>query len=569
MTPEELKDPLQLITEKILYLMTDFKKKTFSLPLLLDQSHHNLQSFQYLCHALSNNLQKVAATQLAYREETSMLGLSLANSCQEDLALPIDLKHPLFQALNQFYLLTTKHWTLLLDTMEYSDPQVRKRVQFFGKQLIQALSPANFLTTNPEVLLETLNSRGNNILMGLHHCLLDLEKGEIPGMGNHCLEPKFRLGQELATTAGKVIFRNAMMELIQYAPQTSKVQALPLLIIPPWINKYYILDLSPKNSLIAWLVAQGMTVFVISWVNPDAGFAQKDLWDYLQEGPLTAITLIQKQLSVQKVNTLGFCIGGTLLALLLAYQKAQQEDSICSATFLATLMDFSEPGDLAVFVDEEQITQLEKEMQAKGYLSGKFMASSFLSLRANDFIWQPFIKNYLHGKKSSLLDVLFWNADTTNMPAAMQSQYLRWMYLHNDLVKPGKIRLNERPIDIRNLTVPTFFLSTEKDHIAPWKSTYKGFQLMQGPKRFVLGGSGHIMGIIHAPPGEKYGYKTNDSNTSNPEEWLSQAKYNPGSWWPEWLLWLQIYSGSLVPAPLEEELPFPPLMEAPGSYVLR
>jgi polyhydroxyalkanoate synthase subunit PhaC len=358
------------------------------------------------------------------------------------------------------------------------------------------------------------------------------------------------------------------MELIQYTPTTTEVRAIPLLIIPPWINKYYILDLSTRNSLVRWLVEQGISVFIISWVNPDAGHAKKGLYDYLQEGPRTAIDVIKKQLDIPKVNTLGFCIGGTLLTTLLAYNKAHKDNSIHSATFLATMIDFSDPGDLAVFIDEAQIQKLEQEMESKGYLPGAMMASSFNSLKANDLIWSFFIKNYLQGKNPLPFDILHWNSDSTNMPATMHSQYLRWMYLQNDLIKPGAIQLNGTPIDVSKITTPTFFLSTEKDHIAPWKTTYIGFQMMKGPKRFVLGGSGHIAGIINAPVIKKYGYRTNASTKSTVDDWYAQSKPHQGSWWPEWLKWLNKYSGHLTPASNLTNVVYPPLVDAPGTYVL-
>jgi len=379
----------------------------------------------------------------------------------------------------------------------------------------------------------------------------------------------FKLGINLATTPGKVVFRNNMMELIQYTPQTENVKSVPLLIIPPWINKYYILDLSPNNSLIRWLVEQGLTVFIISWVNPDKRYARKNLYNYLKGGPLTAINVIKKQLQVNEVNTMGFCIGGTLLSILLAYNKVHQDNSVRSATFLASMIDFSEPGDIAVFIDEQQIKKLEEEMDSTGYLAGKFMASSFNSLRANDLIWSFFIKNYLHGKNPVPFDILYWNADSTNMPATMHSQYLRWMYLNNDLIKPGKIRLNHTPIDVTKIDVPAFFLSTEKDHIAPWKTTYLGFQLMKGPKQFVLGGSGHIAGVINSPLTGKYNYRINPSTNFSPEHWLEHAIIQNGSWWPEWLKWLEPYSGEAIPTPDFNKLPHQPLMDAPGSYVLQ
>jgi polyhydroxyalkanoate synthase subunit PhaC len=479
------------------------------------------------------------------------------------------LNNPFFNMLTQHYLLASQHMNALFENMEYPDQNTAKRLQFFTRQYLDALSPANFLHTNPQIMDETLKSHGKNLLHGLHNLLSDLEVGSTRLRIKMTDTEAFRLGENIAKTPGKVIFRNSMMELIQYTPETAKVNAIPLLIIPPWINKYYILDLSSHNSLIHWLVKQGITVFIISWVNPDSSFSQKSLFDYLQEGPLTALNTIQKQLNVVQVNTVGFCIGGTLLAMLLAYNKARQNNSISSATFLASMIDFSDPGDISVFIDEQQIKKLEEEMKSKGYLAGKFMASSFNSLRANDLVWSFFIKNYLRGKNPVPFDILYWNSDSTNMPAKMHSQYLRWMYLDNDLVKPGKIHLDHTPIDVSSIDAPTFFLSTEKDHIAPWKTTYLGFQLMKGPKRFVLAGSGHIAGIINAPEAKKYGYKVNNHAPASAEQWLQHAIEHPGSWWPEWLKWLKTHSGKSIPAPNFSKLPLAPLMDAPGSYVLQ
>jgi polyhydroxyalkanoate synthase len=378
----------------------------------------------------------------------------------------------------------------------------------------------------------------------------------------------FKVGGNIAVTPGRVIFKNDLMELIQYTPQTAKVKSIPLLIIPPWINKYYILDLSPNNSFIHWLVQQGITVFVISWVNPDANYVHKGIYDYLHEGPLEAIRIIKKQLHVKKINALGFCIGGTLLAMLLAYSKAQEIKDIHSATFLASMIDFTDPGDIAVFIDEEQISNLEEKMKEKGYLEGHFMASAFNSLRASDLIWSFFIKHYLRGKSRVPFDLLFWNADTTNMPAKMHSQYLRWMYLHNNLVKPGKIYLNDTPLDVHAIDVPTFFISTKKDHIAPWQTTYLGYKLMQGEKHFLLGGSGHIAGIVIPPGTEKYGYYTNPTCPESHETWLADAIQHGGSWWPEWFHWLEKKSGRLIKAPDFNALPLKGIMDAPGNYVM-
>ena len=574
----ELSELMQSVAEKSLQLIADLKEKPTPLPVLVNQFIDLTEHFQNLISIFLKNPEKVVQMQTAYWEDAITLAQSLFNSWIEGKPMPINdprfngndwLHHPFFNLLSHQYLLASEHLNSLLENVEYSDKNAAKRLQFFTKQYLDALSPANFIHTNPQIMAETMDSHGKNLLNGLHNLLSDLEVDSSRLVIKMTDTEAYKLGENIAITPGKVIFRNEMMELIQYTPQTAEVKSIPLLIIPPWINKFYILDLSPKNSLIRWLVEQGITVFIISWVNPDARFAKKSLFDYLQEGPNTAISTIQKQLNVKEVNTLGFCIGGTLLATLLAYNKAHQNKSIGSATFLASMIDFSDPGDISVFIDEQQIKKMEEEMETKGYLDGKFMASSFNSLRANDLIWSFFIKNYLQGKNPVPFDILYWNADSTNMPATMHSQYLRWMYLQNDLVKPGKIRLNNTPIDVSTIDVPTFFLSTEKDHIAPWKTTYIGFQLMNGPKRFVLGGSGHIAGIINSPNAKKYGFRTNTSNTSTAEEWLEQSEIYDGSWWPEWLKWLETHSGKSIPAPEFNQLPFTPLIDAPGSYVLK
>lgn len=574
----ELSELLKAIAEKSLQIISDIQKTPVQLSIIINQYIELTEHFQNVMTILLKNPEKIWEIQLAYWQDAFNLAQTQLQHWLEGKPMPIEdprfreedwLNNPFFNIIIQHYLLASQHMNNLFKTVEYPDKYTAKRLQFFTKQYLDALSPANFLHTNPQIMDETLQSRGKNLLRGLHNLLSDLEVGSSRLTIKMTDMEAFQLGKNIAVTPGKVVFRNNMMELIQYTPQSIKVKSIPLLIIPPWINKYYILDLSPHNSLVHWLVKQGITVFMISWVNPDSSFSHKSLYDYLNEGPLTAIKTIQKQLSVHQVNTMGFCIGGTLLSMLLAYNKAHHDNSIHSATFLASMIDFSDPGDISVFIDEQQITKLEEEMKSKGYLAGKFMASSFNSLRANDLIWSFFIKNYLRGKNPVPFDILYWNSDSTNMPATMHSQYLRWMYLHNHLATAGKIHLNHTPIDVTLIDIPTFFLSTEKDHIAPWKTTYLGFQLMKGPKRFVLGGSGHIAGIVNAPEVKKYGYKVNNLAPASADEWLEQATEHPGSWWPEWLKWLKSHSGKLIFAPDFEKLPLKPLINAPGSYVLK
>lgn len=569
---------MKSVAEKSLQIISEFKNKPDQVPTLIKQFIDLTEHFQSLMLVILSNPEKVWQIQLNYLEDAMNLAQTQFRYWLEGKPMPITdrrfnsddwLNNPFFNLLSQHYILASEHMNSLLEKMEYTDPKSAKRLQFFTRQHLDALSPANYIYTNPQIMAETVETEGKNLLQGLNNLLSDLDAGSSQLVIKMTDMDAYKIGENIAITPGKVIFRNEMMELIQYTPQTPNVKAVPLLMVPPWINKYYILDLSHHNSLINWLVKQGITVFIISWVNPDASFAKKSLYDYMNEGPLTAIAMIQKQLNVPQVNTLGFCIGGTLLSLVLAYNKKHKDNSIRSATFLASMIDFSDPGDIAVFIDEQQIEKLEEEMRSVGYLAGKFMASSFNSLRANDLIWSFFIKNYLQGKNPVPFDILYWNADSTNMPATMHSQYLRWMYLHNNLIKPNKIKINNTPIDVSKIDIPTFFLSTEKDHIAPWKTTYIGFQTMKGPKRFVLGGSGHIAGIINPPETKKYGYRTNDSTDVTADEWFAQSQEHVGSWWLEWGKWLKAQSGKSIPAPMFSELPYAPIMDAPGSYVLK
>ncbi|KTD64650.1 PHA/PHB synthase family protein [Legionella spiritensis] len=574
----ELSTTMQAVAEKSLKLLRDFEHQPAQLHDLVKQFTDLTNDFLTMVIIILKNPDEVWKMQVAYWKDAMGLAQEQLGLWLEGKSKPISDKrfsgeewvnNPFFNLLGQHYLLASEHMNSLLEHIDYGDKKLARRIQFFARQYLDALSPANFLHTNPQLMAETIQSHGSNLLKGLENLLTDMEAGTSRLIIKMTDTDAFKIGQNLAITPGKVIFRNDMMELIQYTPQTGKVKAVPLLIIPPWINKYYILDLSPKNSFVRWLVEQGITVFMISWVNPDASYANKGLYDYLKDGPMTAIEIIQKQLQVKKVNALGFCIGGTLLSCLLAYYKALGETPVNSATFLASMIDFSDPGDISVFIDEHQIAHLEEKMNQKGYLEGRFMANTFNSLRANDLIWSFFIKNYLQGKNPVPYDILFWNADATNMPAKMHSSYLRWMYLHNYLIQPNKILLNKVPLDVTQIDIPTFFLSTIKDHIAPWKTTYKGFQLMKGKKQFLLGGSGHIAGIVNPPTSEKYGYYRNPNTAGTAEEWFHHAIHLAGSWWPEWLKWLKKESGRLINAPDIAHLPLQGIMNAPGSYVLK
>lgn len=577
MNPDlELSEIMQSIAEKGMRLLNNIQEQPVDIHSIIEKFTDFTRDFQGLVSAIIKNPDKIWEVQVTYWQDALKLLKAQLQHWLDGRSMSIPdkrfnseewLNNPFFNLLSQQYLLASEHLNKLLKQLDYEDKQLAKRVHFLAKQYVDALSPDNFLYTNPQILAETLESNGKNLLLGLQNLLTDFESGPHSFVKMTDMNA-FGIGENIANTPGEVIFRNDLIELIQYHPQTPTVHAIPLLIIPPWINKYYILDLSPENSLIRWLVSQSISVFVISWVNPDARYAEKGLYEYLQEGPIAAIKVIKKQLKVKQVNTLGFCIGGTLQALLLAYNKAHQDQSIKSSTFLASMIDFTEPGDISVFIDEEQIGKLEQRMSSKGYLEGHFMASAFNSLRASDLIWSFFIKNYLRGKSPVPFDILYWNADATNMPAKMHSQYLRWMYLHNDLIKPNKIHLNGTPLDVTQIDIPTFFVSTRKDHIAPWQTTYTGFQLMKGDKRFILGGSGHIAGIVIPPGSKKYGYWTNDYvGNLTAEEWLASATEHSGSWWPEWFNWLQANSGETIAAPSLKNAPLK-TKGAPGTYVM-
>ena len=441
----------------------------------------------------------------------------------------------LYDYIKQSYLIAARHLHQTLGRVEGLDGRTAKKVDFYTRQYIDALSPSNFLLTNPEVLRETVASGGRNLVKGLNNLLGDLARGGGEQVRLRMTdESAFQLGVNLATTPGKVVFQNELMQLIQYYPADGPVYRRPLLIVPPWINKYYILDLREKNSFIKWAVEQGHTVFVISWVNPDEKLAHKRFDDYLTEGTLAALDATGKATGESEVNAIGYCLGGTLLACTLAYLQARKDRRIVSGTFLASMIDFKEAGELEVFIDEKQLAALEKRMHQRGYLEGSEMATTFNMLRANDLIWSFVVNNYLLGRDPFPFDLLYWNSDSTRMPATMHSYYLRSMYLENRLARAGGIELAGTPIDLARVKAPLYFVSTLEDHIAPWHSTYAGAKHFPGPVRFVLGGSGHIAGIVNPPAANKYGYWTSPRLPATAEQWLKGASQHPGSWWTDW-----------------------------------
>ena len=476
--------------------------------------------------------------------------------------------HFLFDYVKQSYLIAARHIHQAVSNVEHLPADARKKVDFFTRQYIDALSPSNFALTNPEVVRETLASGGQNLLRGLNNLLGDIERGDGQLQISMTDAKAFKMGENIATTTGKVVCQNDLMQLIQYQPSTQKVYKRPLLIIPPWINKYYILDLRESNSFIKWAVDQGHTVFVISWVNPGKEYAGKTFEDYLHRGPNDALDAIEKATGEKQVNVIGYCLGGTLLGAALGVMAAKKDKRAASATFFVSLLDFSIPGELGVFIDEKQVENLERRMNQRGYLEGSEMAGTFNMLRSNDLIWSFVVNNYLMGKDPFPFDLLYWNSDSTRMPAKMHSFYLRNMYLANKLKDPGGISLDGVPIDISKIKIPAYFISTAEDHIAPWKSVYKGARVLSGPVRFVLGGSGHIAGIVNPPAANKYCYWTNPEFPEDPDGWLGAAARHEGSWWNDWQAWMDKHNGGVkvaarVPGDGELEV----IEDAPGAYV--
>jgi polyhydroxyalkanoate synthase len=472
-----------------------------------------------------------------------------------------------FDFVMQLYLLTTQWAHDLVRNAEGLDPHTRKKAEFYVQQITNALAPSNFVLTNPEVLRETLASSGDNLVRGMKMLAEDIEAGHGTLRIRQSDPSNLVVGVNVATTPGKVIFQNDLMQLIQYAPSTENVLRTPLLIVPPWINKFYILDLKPEKSFIKWCVDQGITVFVISWVNPDKSLGAKTFDDYMKEGPLAAMDAIETATGELKVHTMGYCVGGTLLASTLAWLAEKRRVRVTSASFLAAQVDFSHAGDLLVFVDENQISALERDMQVSGVLEGSKMAMAFNMLRSNDLIWSYVVSNYLKGLPPPPFDLLHWNSDATRMPAANHSYYLRNCYLENRL-STGSMVLDNTLLDLSKVKVPVYNLATREDHIAPADSVLYGSQFFGGPVKYVLSGSGHIAGVVNPPASGKYQFWTNDgAKDVTLADWLKGAQEHKGSWWPDWREWLESIDAEKVPARTVGTDALPAIEDAPGSYV--
>jgi polyhydroxyalkanoate synthase len=472
-----------------------------------------------------------------------------------------------FDFIKQAYLLTSDWAGKFVTDAADLNPHTRQKAEFYVRQITNAMSPTNFVLTNPELLRETLTSNAGNLVRGMRMLAEDIAAGGGDLKIRQSDSSMFEVGRNLAVSPGKVIFQNELMQLIQYAPSTETALKRPILIVPPWINKFYVLDLTPEKSFIKWCVDRELTVFCISWVNPDARLAQKTFEDYVRLGPLAALDAIGKAIGETKVHAIGYCVGGTLLATALAAMAARHDDRIVSATFFATQVDFTHAGDLKVFVDEEQVVAIEQKMAERGYLEAGSMASVFNMMRSNDLIWPYVINNYLKGKTPFPFDLLYWNSDATRLPAANHSFYLRNCYLNNALAK-GKAMLGDTTLDLKAVKIPIYNLATREDHIAPAKSVMLGSKLFGGDVKFVVAGSGHIAGVVNPPVKKKYQYWTGPRpRNADIDAWLANAKESPGSWWPDWLVWITRQSPTQVPARIPGAGGLAPIEDAPGSYV--
>ncbi len=471
---------------------------------------------------------------------------------------------PVHNYIKQSYLLSSRWLTGLVNDSTLDDA-TKKKCDFYTRQFIDAMSPSNFALTNPEVLKETMESKGQNLVAGLENLMQDMEKGQMSITD----ESAFTLGENLATTEGSVVFQNKLIQLVHFKPLTEKVNEHPILIVPPCINKYYILDLSKDNSYVRYCLEQGNDVYIISWRNPDESLGDVTWDEYLSDGTIPAIDVVKAISGAKKINAVSWCIGGTMLATTIAVLAAKRKKPIASATFFTTLLDFSDPGEIGVFIDESQVKQHEHKLAEGGVMPGKQLATTFAMLRANDLIWSYVVNNYLKGKTPPPFDILYWNGDSTNMTAAMYTWYLRNMYLENNLAKPGGVSLCGVKVDLGKIDCPTYFLSAIEDHIAPWKTTFIGTELVKGPVDFVLTGSGHVAGVINPANKNKRSYWVDGELGQGSDHWLQTSKEVPGSWWTHWDAWLKSQGAKTVDAPKTlGNADYLEIEPAPGSFVM-
>ena len=481
---------------------------------------------------------------------------------------PLWATHPFFNFIKQQYMIGAEAVQNTVGELDGLADRERQRVEYFTKQIIDMMAPTNFLATNPDALAKAIETDGQSLVQGLQNLVADVEANDGQLAVSLADRSAFRLGENLATTPGAVVFRNEMLELIQYSPSTDTVYETPLLIFPPWINKYYVLDLGPRNSLIKWVVDQGFTLFVVSWVNPDAAYADTSMDDYIQNGYLAAMAAVRAITGQAQINTVGYCIAGTTLGLTLAHLQQKGEAPVKSATFFTTLTDFSDPGEVGVFLENDFVDGIERQSAADGMLSKAFMARTFRFLRSNELIWSPAIKSYMLGQTPPAFDLLYWNGDGTNLPARMATQYLRDLCQDNGFAE-GTYRVMGQPVHLSQVTLPIYAIACETDHIAHWRGSFNGIKQMgSADKTFVLAQSGHIAGIVNPPSKDKYGHYTSPAPVAGaPEDWQAQAQFHAGSWWPRWGAWLAGHSGARIAAPALGGPNHPVLCAAPGTYV--
>ncbi|HEX6960110.1 MAG TPA: class I poly(R)-hydroxyalkanoic acid synthase [Ferrovibrio sp.] len=574
------------IAEQSQKLLTDFtnRQSAEGLPRQLDIDPLNIsKAFADMAARLMAEPDKLIEAQMKLWRDYAALWANAADRFMGKEAPPLvqpekgdkRFKDPawqesaVFDYIKQSYLLTARWMQQTVGGVEGVDPKIAKKVDFYTRQFVDAMAPSNFLLTNPEVLRTTVESNGENLVKGLQNLLDDLERGK-GRLNIKMVDSKaFTVGGNIAVTPGKVIYQNDLMQLIQYEPATKEVYKRPLLIVPPWINKFYILDLKPENSFIRWMTEKGYTVFVVSWNQPDETLIDKTFESYMREGILDGLDAVKKATGEEEVTAIGYCIGGTLMAATLAWMAAKGDDRIKAVTFFAAQVDFSEAGELTVFTDEDTLHYLDELMKEKGYLDGGEMATTFNMLRSNDLIWSFVVNNYLLGKEPFPFDLLYWNSDCTRMPARMHQFYLRNMYQKNLLSRPGALELAGEQLDLRKIRIPVYIQASRDDHIAPYRSVYKATQLYGGPVRFIMAGSGHIAGVINHPNAKKYQHWLNETKTNPPnvEDWIKDATEYPGSWWSDWDKWLSEKSGPKVPARKPGDGKLKVIEDAPGSYV--
>lgn len=560
--------------------MANFDPSALADPSVLDPNNI-AKAFQSLFSAMMTDPQRFAEAQAQLWQTYMDLWQTTARRLMGEEVEPIISADPrdrrfrdsewtenvVFDYIKQSYLLASKWLTSAVAETDHLSDDERQKVEFYTQQYVDAISPSNFVMTNPEVLRETLSSNGENLVRGLSHVLEDLERGHGKLAIKQTDMDYFKIGKNIALTPGKVVFQNEVFQLLQFEPTTEKVHKTPLLIFPPWINKYYILDLRPDNSFIKYFVDKGYTLFVVSWVNPDKKMAEKTFEDYMFQGIFAALDAVEQATGEDKINTIGYCIGGTMLSAALAYMAEKGDDRVKSATFFTTQVDFELAGDLKVFIDEEQLKTIEREIDAAGgVLEGTSMANTFNMLRSNDLIWSYVVNNYLMGKDPQRFDLLYWNADSTRMPKVLHLYYLRKCYLENALSR-GEMEVAGVKLDLTKVKTPIFLQSSKDDHIAPYRSIFKSTKIFPGDVTFMVAGSGHIAGVINHPDANKYQYWTNPDKADTVEEWWDGAEEHPGSWWPEWELWLRKRSGAKVAARVPGDGALKVIEDAPGSYV--